>query len=77
MSTRTSSARQRQVCPICGSADLVEIAFGQREVSVTYYTDGTWDDRTHDEWEVDTWLNRCNACGADLLYDQLVPETTS
>lgn len=67
-------ARPRLVCPACGSANLVESAYGRREFSVTYYADGGWDDRSGDEWEVDTWDNHCGDCGADVAYDQLVPE---
>lgn len=67
-------ARPRLVCHECGSADLIEHTSGHREFSVTYYVDGSWDDRSGDAWEVDTWDNSCNDCGADLAYDQLVAE---
>lgn len=76
MSKGTSPARERQVCPHCGSADLVEIAYGRREFAVTYYTDGSFEDRSGDEWDVETWENGCNNCGSELRYDELVPEST-
>ena len=67
-------SRPRLVCPHCGSPDLVELAYGRRRFSVTYYADGSYDDRSGDEWDVETWLNECTSCGADLLYDELVAE---
>lgn len=75
MSKGTAPARARQVCPYCGSADLVEIAYGRRAFAVTYYTDGSFEDRSGDAWKVETWDNGCNACDAALRYDELVPES--
>jgi hypothetical protein len=68
-------SRRRLVCPDCGSADLLELASGHRHFDVTYYADGGWDDRSGDEWEVETWFNECNNCGAEPRFDQLVAET--
>lgn len=72
-----SRPRQRCACPHCGSTDLVEIAYGRREFSVTYYTDGSFDDRSGGEWQVESWDNRCDGCGQELRYDELVPEASS
>ena len=69
-----NSARVRCACPHCSSTDLVEIAYGRREFSVTYYTDGSFEDRSGDDWDVKTWDNRCDACGRELRYDELVAE---
>jgi hypothetical protein len=73
-STSTSQSKLRLVCPHCGSADFREEAVGHCNFDVTYYADGTYDVRSDEEWETDTWTNFCHGCRAYLRFDQLVEE---